>query len=97
MIAGNRKAQIVIRYRSIDSVSGVTRETAKRLAKYLGVDETHAIHLALRELAAKFRPQYQRDDRHVSAAQVRQLKKRVPHGTKRSVRSTLVEVESLPK
>jgi hypothetical protein len=97
LIAGNWKAQIVICYRSIDSVSGVTRETAKRLAKYLGVDETHAIHLALRELAAKFRPQYERDDHHVSAAQMRQLKKRVPHGTKRSVRSTLVEMESLPK
>jgi hypothetical protein len=97
LIAGNPKAQIVFRYRSIDSVSGVTRETAKRLAKYLDVDETHAIHLALRALAAKFRPQYERDDRHVSAAQVRQLKKRVPHGTKRSVRSTLVEMESLPK
>jgi hypothetical protein len=51
----------------------------------------------LREPAAKFRPQYERDDRHVSAAQVRQLKKRVPHGTERSVRSTLVEMESLPK
>jgi hypothetical protein len=29
LIAGNPKAQIVFRYRSIDSVSGVIRETAK--------------------------------------------------------------------
>lgn len=41
--------QIAFRYRSVDSSTGITRETAKRLAGYLGVDETQAIHQALRE------------------------------------------------
>ena len=35
-------AQIAFRYRSIDSATGVTRETAKKLAQRLGVDEAQA-------------------------------------------------------
>lgn len=93
----NAKIQIAFRYRSIDSPSGVTRKTAKRLAEHLGVDETQAIHLALHELAAKVLPQYERDNGPLSAAQVRQIKKRVPQGTKRSVRSSLVEKASPPE
>jgi hypothetical protein len=60
MAARNPKIQIAFRYRTVDSVSGVTRKTVKRLA--LGVDETQAIHQALRELAAKVLPQYEQDD-----------------------------------
>ena len=93
----NTKIQIAFRYRTIDSPSGVTRKTAKRLAQHLGVDETQAIHLALHELAAKVLPQYERDEGPLSAMQMRQIKKRLPQGTKRSVRSSLVEMKSLPK
>src|SRR5438128_1967307 len=89
--------QIAFRYRLTDSPTGVTRKTAKRLAKRLGVDETQAIHLALHELAAKVLPQYEPDEGPLSAAQMRQIKKRVPQGTKRSVRSSLVERQSLSK
>lgn len=35
--------QIPFRYRNFDSPTGVTRETAKRLAERLGVDETQVI------------------------------------------------------
>ena len=86
--------QIAFRYRSIDSATGVTRETAKKLAERLGVDETQAIHHALHELAVKLLPQYEADDGPLTAAQMRQIKKRVPQGKKRSVRSSLFEVES---
>jgi len=85
--------QISFRYRPVDSAAGVTRATAKRLAALLGVDETHAIHQALREYAAKHLPRYGADDGPLSAAQVRQIKRRVPQGTKRSVRSALFETE----
>ena len=37
--------QIAFRYRPIDSATGVSRDTAKRLAERLGVDETQAIHM----------------------------------------------------
>ncbi len=86
--------QIAFRYRTADSATGVTRETAKRLAEHLGVDETQAIHRALHELAVRVLPQYEADDGPLTAAQVRQIKKRVPQGGRRSVRSSLFDVET---
>ena len=85
--------QIAFRYRPIDSKTGVSRDTAKRLAERLGVDETQAIHLALHEMAIKLLPQYEADDGPLTAAQVRRIKKRAPQGTKKSVRSSLFEGE----
>ena len=86
--------QIAFRYRALDSTTGVTRETAKRLAERLGVDETQAIHIALHNLATKLLPQYEADEGPLTASQVRQIKKRVPQGKKRSVRSSLFEAET---
>ena len=86
--------QIAFRYRTVDSATGITRKTAKRLAEYLGVDETQAIHQALHELAIKVLPQYEADDGPLTATQIRQIKKHVPQGSKRSVRSSLFETET---
>ena len=83
--------QIVFCYRAIDSPTGVTRETAKRLAECLGVDETQAIHQALHELAVKLLPQYEADDGPFTAEQLLQIKKAVPQNSKRSERSSLRE------
>jgi hypothetical protein len=94
MPARTTTKQIAFRYRSIDSATGVTRETAKKLAERLGVDETQAIHHALHELAVKLLPQYEADDGPLTAVQVRRIRKRVPQGSKRSVRSSLFEVET---
>jgi len=94
MSARSQNNQIAFRYRPVDSATGVSRKTAKRLAAQLGVDETQAIHQALHDLAVRILPQYERDDGPLTAAQVRQIKKRVPQGTKRSVRSSLIETES---
>jgi len=85
--------QIPFRYRNFDSPTGVTRETAKRLAERLGVDETQAIHFALHQLAVKILPQYEQDDGPLTAAQVRQIKKSVSATKKKSVRSSLFETE----
>jgi len=93
MTARTPSNQIAFRYRAVDSSTGVSRATAKRLAEQLGVDETQAIHQALHELAVRVLPQYEPDEGPLSAAQVRQIKKRVPQGTKRSVRSSLFETE----
>jgi hypothetical protein len=86
--------QISFRYRSTDSLTGVTRDTAKRIAKALGVDETQAIHRALRELAIKVLPQYERDDGPLTAVQIQRIRQRAPQGKKRSIRSSLIETES---
>lgn len=84
--------QIAFRYRPADSTTGVTRNTAKRLAERLGVDETQVIHLALHEMAVKLLPQYEADDTPLTATQIRQIKRRAPQGKKRSVRSSLFEL-----
>ena len=86
--------QITFRYRSTDSATGITRETAKRIAAQLGVDETQAIHRALHDLAVKLLLQYKADDGPLTATQVRQIKKRVPQGDKRSVRSSLFDTQA---
>jgi len=93
----NTKTQIAFRYRSVDSAAGVTRDTAKRLAAHLGVDETQVIHRALHDLAARVLPQYAQDDGPLSSAQVRQIRKQVPQGTKRSIRSTLLKIQTSRK
>jgi hypothetical protein len=85
--------QIAFRYRSVDSATGVTRDTAKRLAEQLGVDETQVIHQALHALAVQILPQYENDDGPLTAIQVRQIKKQAPQGTKRSIKSSLFETE----
>ena len=86
--------QIAFRYRSIDSATGVTRETAKTLADRLGVDETQAIHHALHELAIRLLPQYGADEGPLTATQLRHIRKRVPQSGKRSVRSSLFEMKT---
>ena len=72
--------QIAFRYRTVDSATGVTRETAKRVAEQLGVDETQAIHIALHTMAVKLLPQYVADEGPLTATQVRQIRRRVPQG-----------------
>lgn len=90
MATRNTTDQISFRYRPTDSATGVTRDTAKRLAEHLGVDETHAIHLALHDMAVKLLPQYEADGGPLTPTQVRQIKKRASQGKKRSVRSSLL-------
>lgn len=94
----NLSPQIPFRYRNFDSPTGVTRETTKRLAERLDVDEIQVIHLALRELAVKILPQYGQDDDPLNlnnAAQVHKIKKLAPPVKKKSVRSSLLEPENI--
>ena len=87
-------AQIAFRYCTKDSPAGVTRATAQRLAKALGVDETQAIHLALRQMAMRMLPQYEADEGPVTAAQARQVRKLAGEVGTRHVRSSLFGTES---
>ena len=81
--------QIAFQYRREDSATGVTRDTARRIAARLGVDETQAIHLALRDMAVRVLPQYVADEDALTASQLRQIRKQAPQSKKRSVRSSL--------
>jgi len=89
MSTARNRQQILFRYRTTDSSHGLTRKTAQRLARHLGVDETQAIHRALRELALRELPQYERDNGPLTQEQARQIRKRSVTGPKRSVRSSL--------
>ncbi len=89
MTARSSVDQIPFRYRAADSATGVTRDTAKRLAERLGVDETQVIHLALHDMATRLLPQYEADEGPLTPTQIRQIKKRAPQGKKRSMRSSL--------
>jgi hypothetical protein len=91
MATRTMNTQIAFRYRNADSPLGVSRATARRLAEELGVDETQVIHIALRDLAARVLPQYEADEGPLTAPQLRAIRRRVPQGTKRSVRSSIVD------
>ena len=93
-LTNRSSSQIAFRYRPTDSATGVSRETAKRLAAQLGVDETQAIHIALHDMAMRVLPQYEADDGALTAAQLAQIKQQAPQGKKRSLRSSLFELKT---
>lgn len=88
--------QIAFRYRTIDSPTGVTRVTAKRLANLLGENETQVIHLALRDLALKILPHYEADDGPLTATQIEQIKLIAPQRNQISLRSSLLSSSEMP-
>ena len=51
------------------------------------------VFMRLHDMAIKLLPQYEADEGPLTAGQTRQIKKRAPQGKKRSVRSSLFEVE----
>ena len=63
--------KLLVRFREVDSPLGVTRETLRRLASSLGVDETAAVHLALSQLSEKVLPRYEPDDGLLNSTQLK--------------------------
>jgi hypothetical protein len=63
--------KLLVRFREIDGPMGVTRDTLRKVARSLGVDETAAVHLALVQLSDKVLPRYERDGGLLTAAQLR--------------------------
>jgi len=94
MTTRNAVPQIAFRYRPSDSNAGVSRKTVKRLAAYLGMDETQTIHRALRDLSVRVLPQYEADDGALTDDQIAQIRQQVPQKTLRSVRSSLLDTET---
>lgn len=70
--------QILFRYRGSDTIAGVSRKTAARLAKTLGLTETQAIHLALARLAKETLPRYEADDGTLTEKQLNAIKRLEP-------------------
>lgn len=71
---------ILLRYRDRDTPYGVSRRTAGKLAKTLGLTETQVIHVALAQLASQTLPRYEPDDGPLTERQARAIRKLLPQG-----------------
>jgi hypothetical protein len=84
-----KPGQILFRFRSADTPSGISRTTMTQLAAYLGYNETQVMHLALKKLAQEVLPAYERDEGPISAATLKALKQREPQAKRKVVASSL--------
>lgn len=71
---------ILLRYRDVDTPYGVTRKTASRLARELGLTETQVIHAALAQFAQQNLPRYEPDEGPLTPQQKDAIRKRQPAG-----------------
>ena len=81
--------RLLFRFRSADTVNGVSRRTLARLAKYFGYTETQVMHYALKQLAKEVLPSYETDDGEITAQQLQAIKTAEPQGRVKSVKSSL--------
>ena len=71
---------ILLRYRDKDTSFGVTRRTASRLAKTLGLSETQVIHVALAHFARQMLPRYEADNGPLTQQQMDEIRRLQPPG-----------------
>ncbi|MGA7800863.1 MAG: hypothetical protein WCC36_08620 [Gammaproteobacteria bacterium] len=68
----------LLKYRESDTVTGVTRATARQVAKVLGLNETQMIHLAMARLAKEVLPAYEPDNGPLKPKELEAISKLVP-------------------
>ena len=78
--AKNQSTGILLRYRDSDTPFGVSRKTATKLAKALGLTETQIIHVALAQLASQTLPRYEQDDGPLTERQAKAIRKLAMQG-----------------
>ena len=71
---------ILLRYRETDTAYGVSRRTASRLAKVLGLSETQVIHIALAQFARQNLARYEADEAPLTTKQKGAIRKLQPPG-----------------
>ncbi len=67
---------LLLKFRSRDTRSGVTRATVKSLATELDVSETQVVHMALSKFAEEVLPAYEPDEAPLTSAEVSAVRKR---------------------
>ena len=77
---GVARSGILLRYRDKDSVYGVTRRTATRLASTLGLSETQVVHVALANLARQTLPRYEADEGPIDSKLRSEIRRLQPPG-----------------
>ncbi len=80
---------IWLRFPPTDTIDAIDRATLLRLAARLGMSEVETIHYALKQLAKEEVPAYEPDDGDLTARQIAAVRKRVPQGRMKSIKSTL--------
>ena len=80
-------AGILLRYRDKDTAFGVTRKTASRLAKTLGLSETQVIHVALANFARQTLPRYEADNGPLTPQQMNEIRRLQPPGRMKAIES----------
>jgi len=90
MTATSKPDQLLLRFRPSDTQNGISRSTVEKLAEYLGfTGETQVIHYALCKLAKEVLPAYEADDGELTPTQLAAIRKAVPQGRAKSVKSSL--------
>ena len=84
-----KSRHIWLRFPSVDADYAISRTTLSRLAARLGMSEVETVHYALKQLAKEKSPAYEPDDGPLTRRQIAAIRKRVPQGRVKSVKSTL--------
>jgi len=64
----------LLRLRKQDTPTGVSSSTIELLMQKTGLSKTEIAHLALRELANRYLPTYERDDQQLTPAQIASIR-----------------------
>lgn len=89
MVNKMKTKNIWLRFPPADAGDAISRASLLRLATRLGMSETETAHHALKQLAKEVLPAYEPDDGDLTARQIAAIRKRVPQGNMKSIKSSL--------
>jgi hypothetical protein len=72
-----------------DTAIAISHATLLRLATHLGMSEIETVHYAVKQLAKEVLPAYEADEGGLTPRQLAAIRKRVPQGRGKRVKSTL--------
>lgn len=69
-VAEKQSESFLLRLRKKDTPTGVSNITIESLMELTGLTKTEVAHLALRQMADKYLPRYEKDDGPLTAQQI---------------------------
>lgn len=67
-------AGFLVHLRECDSSTGVSEQTVAKLMEATGLSKSEVVHLALKEMAARYLPAYEKDDGVLTSDQLRSIR-----------------------
>ena len=80
---------LLLKFRVKDTPYGISRDVLKAISEELDMTETMVIHLALSRFAKEVLPAYEADDGELTPMQLAAIRKAIPQGRAKSVKSSL--------